>query len=151
VLDGQNEADETVKLELSGPNDGTTLGSQKTATLTITNSAPQAACTPRPKVQTQVIAGGSRLQVRIEATPLNSQQNNAIQQLVFGSFHNARVTLNGQLVGEQQTINLPPGLTTVELFVERAVAGEPTTVPFSVIDSCGEWKTFVGGGAGAGF
>jgi hypothetical protein len=35
--------------------------------------------------------------------------------------------------------------------VERVTPGLSTTVPLSVIDSCGEWPTFVGGGADAGF
>jgi hypothetical protein len=33
--------------------------------------------------------------------------------------------------------------------VRRATAGQGTTVPLVVTDSCGEWPTLVGGGPGA--
>jgi hypothetical protein len=35
--------------------------------------------------------------------------------------------------------------------VTRLAADRAATVPITVVDGCGEWKTFVGGGAGAGF
>jgi Ca2+-binding RTX toxin-like protein len=155
VADALNEPDETVKLTLVNPDGGATLGSQKTAELTIVNSAPQGACTPRPKVQTQVVAGGSQLKVRIEATPLNSQQNNFIKEISFGQFQNARVAMNGRAVADSQTLNLSSAssgtVTAVELTVERVTPGQGTTVPLTIVDGCGEWKTFVGGGANAGF
>ena len=40
---------------------------------------------------------------------------------------------------------------TKYLTVERIEPGEATTVPFVVVDDCGEWPTFVGGGTSAGF
>ena len=35
--------------------------------------------------------------------------------------------------------------------VERVTPGQATMVPFTVVDGCGEWQTFVGGGTAAGF
>jgi hypothetical protein len=37
------------------------------------------------------------------------------------------------------------------LTVSRVTAGQATTIPLIVVDGCGEWPTFVGGGASAGF
>jgi hypothetical protein len=39
--------------------------------------------------------------------------------------------------------------TSVTFFVRRATPGQATTVPFVVVDDCGPWSTFVGGGPGA--
>ena len=33
----------------------------------------------------------------------------------------------------------------------EGLPGQPAMVPFTVVDGCGEWKTFVGGGTAAGF
>jgi hypothetical protein len=46
---------------------------------------------------------------------------------------------------------VPPGTVEVTFTVERVTAGQPTTVFLAVVDGCGTWKTFVGGGTGAAF
>jgi hypothetical protein len=48
-------------------------------------------------------------------------------------------------------VTLPGNVTVADFTVERVTPGQPTTVPLTVVDGCGEWKTFVGGGSGAGF
>jgi hypothetical protein len=48
-----------------------------------------------------------------------------------------------------QTVILPSGQTQVTLRVRRLDASRPVTVPISVVDGCGAWSTFVGGGAGS--
>jgi hypothetical protein len=50
-----------------------------------------------------------------------------------------------------QTYTVPANVGGVDFTVERLVPGQPTTVHLSIVDGCGEWPTFVGGGAGAGF
>jgi hypothetical protein len=35
--------------------------------------------------------------------------------------------------------------------VQRASAGQPTTLSFELSDGCGGWDSFVGGGTDAGF
>jgi hypothetical protein len=45
-------------------------------------------------------------------------------------------------------IQIPAGATEFTFRVRRTAPGA-VTVPFTVTDACGEWKTFVGGGAGA--
>jgi hypothetical protein len=102
-------------------------------------------------VVTQPVAGGGKLQVHIEATQLNTGQNNRVSELRFGQLANARVTLNGQTVSDNQTVTLPANMFGADFTVERVTPGQATTVPFTVVDGCGEWKTFVGGGAGASF
>ena len=71
------------------------------------------------------------------------------QELRFGTFQNAQVTLNGQAVSSGQTVTIPANTTSLVLTVTRVTAGQPTQVPFTVVDTCGEWPTFVGGGASA--
>ena len=45
-------------------------------------------------------------------------------------------------------IDMPAGTADYSFTIRRANTGA-VTVPLTVIDNCGEWKTFVGGGAGA--
>jgi hypothetical protein len=118
-------------------------------TATVTPSPPPVPCTPRPRVQTQAQPGRGALQVTITPTALNTSAPNTITSLRFGQFQNATVTLNGQAIASGQTVALSPAQSTVVLTVGRQSAGQPTTVPFTVVDTCGEWPTFVGGGPNA--
>jgi len=108
-------------------------------------------CAPRPRVKASPAPAGNRLLVRVEATPLSTQQSNALKEVRFGAFQNAKVTLNGQPIASGQTVTPPANATVLDFTVERVTPGQATTVPFTVVDSCGEWPTFVGGGPGAGF
>lgn len=48
------------------------------------------------------------------------------------------------------TYTPPPGTTSVSLTIQRVVqAGGATVNPIHFYDGCGEWRTFVGGGARA--
>jgi YVTN family beta-propeller protein len=127
--------------------DQTSLSETVSVTLTVTLDA----CVPRPRLQTAPAAGGGKLQVHIEATPLNTQQPNRLRTLRFGTFQNAKVTLDGQPILSGQAFTVPENRSTVDFTVERATPGQATTVPLTVVDGCGEWPTFVGGGTSAGF
>jgi hypothetical protein len=131
------------------PSDGTATGSATTVSITVTPTR----CTPRPNVQTRLSAGGSQLQVHVEATPLATQQNNSLASLTFGELQNARVTLAGQPIvrGQTYTVADPANTHGLDFTVERVTPGQPTMVPFTVTDGCGDWPTFVGGGRDAGF
>jgi hypothetical protein len=125
---------------------------------TLTVSPPPMACTPRPAVLTQPVAGGGKLQVTIRATALEGLTNNRLHEIRFGdpgngvgNLQNARVTLTGQPHTSSFTYAVPPGTVEVTFTVERVTAGQPTTVFLAVVDGCGTWKTFVGGGTGAAF
>jgi VCBS repeat-containing protein len=133
--------------------DGESLSAPVAVTITVTATA----CSPRPKVTTSPTPGGGKLLVRIDATALNTAGVNALQQVRFGTLQNAKVTMAGQSAAAVQTVSsdqafvFPATTTTVTFTVERSAPGQPTTVPFTIVDGCGEWKSFVGGGAAAGF
>ncbi len=127
--------------------DGEKTSSAATVTVTVAVNA----CVPRPGVQTTPTAGGGKLTVRVEATPLNTRANNPLQQIKFGDLQNAKVTLGGKQIASGEPYAVPAGSVSVTFTVERERPGLATTVPFGVVDGCGTWQTFVGGGAGAGF
>jgi hypothetical protein len=143
------EADEVFTVSLSNPTNATLAVSQ--ATGVIKNDDVIVACTPRPRIAQTLTTGDGALNVHVESTPLNAPANNPLQQIRFGVFQNATVSLNGQTITSGQTITIPPGTISVDFVVRRSVAGQPTTVPFTVTDGCGDWTTFVGGGVSSGF
>ena len=85
----------------------------------------------------------------MQSTPLNTGVKNPLLQLKFGTFQNATVTVNGQAISSGQPLILPADTSLVTLVVRRTTTGQPTTVPFAIVDGCGEWQTFVGGGTDA--
>lgn len=127
--------------------DGTSVSQAVTVTLTVTLDA----CAPRPPVKVTTAVSAGKLNAHLQAGALNTQQPNALKALQFGALQNAKVTFNGQAVASGQAVTLPASSNTADFTVERATPGQPTTVPLTVIDSCGEWKTLVGGGTGTGF
>lgn len=118
---------------------------------TVTISGIASACLPRPRIRLNPAVGGGRLDVRVAPTPLSGQPPTFVTELRFGTFQNAVVTLGGQPIASGQVVPMAANTTEVLFTVARATAGQPTTVPFVVVDGCGEWPTFVGGGTGAGF
>lgn len=142
------EPDETFTVTLSNPTNAV-LGTAQ-AVGTIANDD-LGACTPRPRVTRSLSTDGAALRVHVEATPLNTQTNNSLQQIRFGTLQNATVTLSGQAITSGQTVSLPANTFAADFVVRRVTPGQSTTVPFTVVDACGDWNTFVGGGAGAGF
>lgn len=149
LADTVAEPDESFTVTLSNPTNATLLVAQ--ATGTIQNDDVVVACGPRPRVTQTLTAGGGALAVHVESSALNTPANNPLQRIQFGTLQNATVTLNGQPVTSGQTVTLTPGVVLADFTVRRVTAGQPTTVPFTVVDACGEWPTFVGGGASAGF
>jgi hypothetical protein len=127
--------------------DGAATSAPATVTLTVAPTQ----CAPRPKVVTSPAAGGGKLQVHVESTPSGTQRNNVLQGVTVTRLDNARVTIAGQPMAEGQSFTLPANAVATDLTIERVATGQATTVQITVVDSCGEWKTFVGGGAGAGF
>ena len=57
----------------------------------------------------------------------------------------------GDQTGKQPpfAVTLPTGTQTLTLYVGRQTAGQATNLNITAVDGCGEWPTFVGGGAGA--
>ena len=154
VGDTTDEPDETLGLTLSSSTGGVTISrAQANGVIRDDDPTPPPTqpqpCAPRPRIVTTQTAGGGKLAVHVQATPKNTQENNVLTEVRFGTFQNARVTLNGQLVTSGQTFIVPATTVAVDFTVERVTPGQSTTVPFVVVDGCGQWPTFVGGGAGA--
>jgi hypothetical protein len=79
--------------------------------------------------------GDGRLRVRFTV----SNANNAIRRIQIPRNDNGVV------------IPSPPplGMPSTEFFIARQTPNVPTTVSFTITDACGDWQTFVGGGATA--
>lgn len=113
----------------------------------ITPPGQPATCTPRPRPTMTVVQDGPG---RIVATISISGANNTISALRFGGaprgITNATVNVQGAAtnVTSGQTVNMPAGATQAVLIVTRN--GGPVMVPFTLVDGCGDWPTFVGMG-----
>ena len=94
-------------------------------------------------------SGDGRLRVTITAGC------GSIRSVAIGAgsapIDNASVDVVGGPSGitSARTVTLGTGQQTVVLIVSRRVQGQMTTVPLIIVDDCGEWRTFVGGGPGA--
>jgi thermitase len=111
---------------------------------------PPVACDPRPQVSLRTarsMPGTLRVTVVAGAA---SQGTNRIVQLRFGTGSNAVIdTGSHPSSGGDFTYRLPAASTEVTFTVRRAANGGSVTVPLTVVDSCGEWQTLIGGGSGA--
>jgi VCBS repeat-containing protein len=127
--------------------DGALASGVATVSIAVTPSQ----CAPRTtvKVSTQVVNG--QLQATILSLPQDSPGSNSLHELRFGTFQNGTVAMNGQNVGSGQAVSLAAGTTRLQFTVSRATPGQPTTIPLTVVDDCGAWPSFVGGGVGAAF
>ena len=100
-------------------------------------------------VTTAVVDGA--LQVTVSATDVDGPSQNRLRELRFGQPLNGRIELAGQSQTAAHTYAVPTVTDRVTFAVRRVTPGQPTTVPLTVVDECGAWPTFVGGGANAGF
>jgi hypothetical protein len=103
-------------------------------------------------VSVSVTPVGGRLQVMITASAFDV----FLRSLQFGNPgsnpsqpSNALIDVGSQ-TDQTGSFTFAPLLGTrqVTFYVRHAAAG-PTTVPLIITDSCGQWPTFVGGGAAA--
>jgi YVTN family beta-propeller protein len=124
-------------------------GLSSTATVFITVNA--VACGPRPTVQVQSAVANGALQVTVSASDVGGPTQNELRELRFAAPVNGRITLNGQAQTDAFTHTPPAGTARVSFTVQRVTPGQATTAPLSVVDRCGTWPTFVGGGANSGF
>jgi hypothetical protein len=76
--------------------------------------------------------------------------NGWINRIQFGTATNATIDVAGLTgITGSQTITLPPTVTTTAFSVHHPKVGQSTSVPLTVVDTCGAWETFVGGGPSA--
>jgi Pectate lyase superfamily protein len=139
---------------LFGPADTSwcTLGALPPHPSTLDTPSAPPSCSPRPTISVTVQRGTpGRLNASVAATRPASAPNNSIYQLQVGPAQNATVEINGQSrTGGNFTAYTAAGTQQVAFVVRRTPANAPsTTVPFTVTDDCGAWKSFVGGGAHA--
>jgi hypothetical protein len=108
---------------------------------------PPALCSPRPPVRVgSRSGGGGRLAVTIEGT----DQQNTLRTLRFTRLTNAEVDVADQIGrGSPFSLDLASGVSRVDVQARRLVGGRPWTVQVIVVDRCGEWPTFFGGGPNA--
>jgi subtilisin family serine protease len=108
-------------------------------------------CSPRPSISVQASISGGRQNVSVSVTGTNNRL------LSIGFSSGAAVPVNALLdlpdgrtgVTGTPTWTAGPGATQVTFYVRRQNPGAAVTVPFTVTDRCGAWRTFVGGGTGA--
>ncbi len=110
---------------------------------------------PRPDVGVQVAPAVSPTgthRLRVTLTPRDAgcaQGNNQLRALHFTRTDNAAVDV-GSVVGGSGDFTVPAVQSGPLTFVvNRVAAGLATTVQLIVSDGCGDWPTFVGGGASA--
>jgi hypothetical protein len=147
----------------SGPNPATstpttTPTSTVTPTATVTPTRGPATatptptaqpCVPRPRVSVSATSGGSGL---LNVTVSVSGATNAIGELRFGTARNAVIDLPDGRTGQTGGITYRPTSRQSRVtFQVRRTATGGATVPFTVVDDCGTWQTFVGGGRTVGF
>jgi hypothetical protein len=109
-------------------------------------------CTQRPPIRlTTVRVDGDRLQVTVSAGASAGVPNNRLSQLRFANGGNSFVDAPGGPTGATGSFDVAPpaGATNYTFTVRRAAAGRGVQVPFTVVDACGPWPTFVGGGPGS--
>jgi hypothetical protein len=109
---------------------------------------PAASCVSRPKVTvSSVKTTPGTLQVTVTAGTTSLVPTNGFRELRIGAANNALIDAGGQ-VGRTGnfTVPLPTVPQQTTFTVHRATAGASTTVPFVVLDGCGDWSSIVGGG-----
>ena len=89
--------------------------------------------------------------MEVSSTPVDPGTNNPLHQIRFETPTNATIVANGQAHTAAFVLTPPPNTFKTTFTVQRITSGQPVMVPFVVVDACGDWKTFVGGGANAGF
>jgi hypothetical protein len=116
-----------------------------TPTPTPTATPVSVACSPRPRVALSTARDGAgRLRTTLAATGAV----NALREVRVGPIKNARVEIGGQSGTDDFSVFLPD-VASSEMHVTRLQAGQPVHVSLVVVDRCGEWPTFVGGGPNA--
>jgi hypothetical protein len=138
----------TVTFQTTSPA-GARGSAQATQTVTGQLGGPPS-CQPRPDVTVAVTPGDpGRLQVSLITNISTGITNNLLWAVRVGSATNATVQSGNQQGSGNFTITPAPGAQQVALTVIRTTAGQAATVPLRIADACGEWETFVGGGATA--
>jgi hypothetical protein len=109
---------------------------------------PTTSCSPRPPVRvTSTPESPGRLRVTVSTSGIGG----ALSTLSFGAANNAQIDAPGAPPASTGNFDVSPsaGATSYTFTVRRVTAGRDVQVPFTAIDACGRWPTFVGGGPSA--
>jgi hypothetical protein len=109
--------------------------------------ADQAACSPRPRVVVTNTPTPSGLSVSVASTGTG----NALQRITFGPLRNGVIDVAGVVTGAGSGYSyaVPAGASQTAFAVRATDPSQVVQIPFTVRDGCGDWRTFVGTGAGA--
>ena len=111
---------------------------------------PVASCQPRPAVQVNAVRGiPGYLLVTVRATTGPGAPNNRLHQVQIGAVTNGMVDAGSGMRPGGFAVDLPPNTRETTFQIRRTTPGASTTVTVSVVDDCGSWQTFVGGGPAA--
>jgi len=115
-----------------------------------TSSVVQAACQPRPQVRVSAgLSPGGLLGVTVATQTTVGTNANALSAIRVTATTNGELLLNGAPLPVGQTISLSGAPQTLQLRLRRVTIGQRSIAQFVVTDVCGDWPTFVGGGADA--
>lgn len=106
-----------------------------------------AVCVNRPRVVLVSKAQSGGIAVTVSATTGAAAPNNRLSQLRTGNMPNAAVDVRGQTLLSNGSLSLPDRPQSIDLFLRRTNISGSITVPMFIVDDCGDWPTFVGGGA----
>lgn len=122
-----------------------------TATPTPTPTpTPRPSCAPRPSARVDMVRSApGQYTVTVTAGVGSGAPNNRLRALRFGTPSNAAVLLNGQPVAGGARVAFANGVGQATFVVRRTATSAGATVPLVLEDDCGDWSTFVGGGAAA--
>jgi hypothetical protein len=97
-----------------------------------------------------VRAGPERLQVTVAVGVLPGTPANTLREVRFGVAQNALIDVPGGPSGSSGGFtHRPPEGSILTFFVRRISPAGGATVPLILVDECGEYPTFVGGGPDA--
>lgn len=107
----------------------------------------QATCNPRPPVAITNTPFSTGLDVTVSSTGTG----NTLRRVTFGAIRNGVVDVPGVATGAGSGFSyaVPTGATQTAFSVRAVDTSQVVQIPFTVTDGCGDWRTFVGTGAGA--
>jgi uncharacterized protein YkwD len=138
---------------LTGPAPGSTATPTVTPTSPVApaptatpTAIPAGPCAPRPQPTIRTVSTGPG---QIQTTITMTGAGNTLSSLRIGvpgrAVGNASVIVQGLAVTNGTTVTFPGGATQAVMTVTRQAPGA-ATVPFVLVDNCGDWATFVGMG-----
>jgi uncharacterized repeat protein (TIGR01451 family) len=130
------------------------LGNNSASQSTTVTAVPpgQNDCSAPAKPQIVVTRnGGQSLRVVVTAGTNATLRTNSLVELRFGNATNALIDIPGGQTGltGNVTVPVPAGASQTSFIVRRLSSNGAATVSLTVVDLCGTYPTFVGGGPSA--